>query len=971
MTLFYGLIILTNSVLGITATILSKHRAASYYFGLTTVFAAVWTFSIYQFFWAQDSLMVFSKLFSCQLAFFSAGIGVLFLVLLLLHYPRELIRSKAIKLTIATPVSLFFLASFQGLFVSDVTSELGIIYGPGHVFFGAYIIAFLLFVIGVSIYGLKTSTSYMDRLRLKFLIYSFILPTAAVFLSNFIGPILGYSQTSSIGPAFLTIFLAMNGYAIMKHQLFDIDVIIRKSIQYFSLSVCVFMVFFIVVFLYAQIFSYHGNDPLMSIIVATSIFVFSFPYLKQFFDELTEKVFFQVKKDYADILKKFSYESKKRQNSNDFSTHLIEVINKAAKLRSIFLYLKSTEGNYVLKEASSKEKKKLDRSLPKHIGESLEQVEQLSFLDDLKLKINDPFILDLATKGIQIILPLRHRGRSLGYIFIGEKLAESGFKKEELSFFKSVSDYASIELENLFFYDKIERTVFRVQKLNQFFLKTSTNFDDASIITKTMTHIQDTFNYKPALVFLNSTEGMRMYSKVLTMTESKEKRAALFLKTFLEEVKTTKTQREPYFLSGKQKKKVWHLLDLPLKKETETDILFLPFYVGNQLIAGSFCITTHSQSKVPWELLKAFSQQVAIILKNAGLYQLTKNTNSYHEELLDNMISGAILFDQHLCIRNINKNALSYLESSEEESLGKSLHELCKTDSKFEQVQKTFDTKQTITDEFQIVREGRVLDLSITTGYIDGVGHEAVIVILSDLSSIKSLQSRSQQLNRLSSLGMMASGIADEIKGPLESIKEIVEKTPQKWKEASFRQEYKEAVVPQVEKIDSFCRALLELGKPKTPKFEEINLETILSEVKTLLTGETQNTNIKLRVSSSSKETLIADKGQILHLLLNLGSNAIQSLKNTSGTVDMSVQDGPNQTIKLIINDTGQGIDFENTKKIFDPFFSTKEQHLGLGLTIAERIILAHSGSIKVQSKKDQGTSISILIPSLSRRVRT
>jgi signal transduction histidine kinase len=107
--------------------------------------------------------------------------------------------------------------------------------------------------------------------------------------------------------------------------------------------------------------------------------------------------------------------------------------------------------------------------------------------------------------------------------------------------------------------------------------------------------------------------------------------------------------------------------------------------------------------------------------------------------------------------------------------------------------------------------------------------------------------------------------------------------------------------------------------------------------------------------------TLMADHGQIYRAFLNIFINASQAMQN-GGTIDVQAHQGKEQ-VRVEVRDTGCGISQENLKRIFNPFFTTKDKGTGLGLSIVRKIIEGHRGTIAIESQEGKGTRVEVLLP--------
>ena len=154
------------------------------------------------------------------------------------------------------------------------------------------------------------------------------------------------------------------------------------------------------------------------------------------------------------------------------------------------------------------------------------------------------------------------------------------------------------------------------------------------------------------------------------------------------------------------------------------------------------------------------------------------------------------------------------------------------------------------------------------------------------------------------------------------------------------------------------------LTKVPEPRLERFKISDLMERVKLLMQGETSRANVELRVIHKVKNLeMYADVKLLEQILINLVVNAIDAVhEKEDGFIQMSAYIDGNQKV-IEISDNGSGIDPELLDKIFIPFFSTKEKGSGIGLSLSKHIMKMHEGTIRVQSKKDEGSSFFLVFP--------
>jgi signal transduction histidine kinase len=151
-------------------------------------------------------------------------------------------------------------------------------------------------------------------------------------------------------------------------------------------------------------------------------------------------------------------------------------------------------------------------------------------------------------------------------------------------------------------------------------------------------------------------------------------------------------------------------------------------------------------------------------------------------------------------------------------------------------------------------------------------------------------------------------------------------------------------------------------SRPQTPDIRECDLRGIIGKNIDFLRPELDKRNITIKAEIDGRPLrLPADHGQLYRAFLNIFINASQSMEN-GGTIDVHIQEDKEQ-FRVEIQDTGCGISQKNLKRIFNPFFTTKDKGTGLGLSIVRKIIEGHRGTIAIESQEGKGTRVEILLP--------
>jgi signal transduction histidine kinase/putative methionine-R-sulfoxide reductase with GAF domain len=216
---------------------------------------------------------------------------------------------------------------------------------------------------------------------------------------------------------------------------------------------------------------------------------------------------------------------------------------------------------------------------------------------------------------------------------------------------------------------------------------------------------------------------------------------------------------------------------------------------------------------------------------------------------------------------------------------------------------------------------------------------------------------------KLAALGQLAAGIAHEIRNPLTSINILIHSLRENLPSENIHREDLKVIEEEIHRINDIVDQFLRFAKPASPLLEKTGVFPIFEETLQLLKPQIEAQQISVQKDFQSLPPITIDKEQIKQVILNLILNAIQAMPE-GGQLELKGQASEDhQWIQLSIQDSGTGILPEDMNKLFDPFFSTREGGIGLGLSIAHRIIDQHHGKIEVESKPKKETLFTLWLP--------
>ena len=222
------------------------------------------------------------------------------------------------------------------------------------------------------------------------------------------------------------------------------------------------------------------------------------------------------------------------------------------------------------------------------------------------------------------------------------------------------------------------------------------------------------------------------------------------------------------------------------------------------------------------------------------------------------------------------------------------------------------------------------------------------------------------QADKLGAIGVIAAGMAHEIKNPLASIKGLTQVLPENLDDKEFIVKYIEIVPRQLDRINRIVEDLLAFSQPKELVVRPVDPEKVLTDVLRLVEGQCRKAGITVVTDCRPVPALQADPERLDQVFMNIILNAIQAMPN-GGTVNVKCQ-MTNDKCLIEISDSGQGIPAEKLPNIFDPFYTTKERGSGLGLAVTYRIVKEHGGEITAESQAGKGTTFKIWLPTAPKR---
>jgi len=341
---------------------------------------------------------------------------------------------------------------------------------------------------------------------------------------------------------------------------------------------------------------------------------------------------------------------------------------------------------------------------------------------------------------------------------------------------------------------------------------------------------------------------------------------------------------------------------------------------------------------------------------------------AYTDHVLASMTNGLMTIDLEKKIVTVNEMAERIIGRGKEGIAGFSMEQvLGEQHPLYKILMETLTQEKGISHiEVELKRDGESLWLIAGTSLLIG-GEEKTIgalVIFQDITQIKTLEEKLRQADRLAALGTLSAGLAHEIKNPLSAIKTFVQLLPQKVGNPSFMEKFNITVPREVDRINHLVEDLLELTRKRVRSLVDLKVDSLIHQVIDLHGEELKRRQIVFQ--DHLNKTILpvhGDAETLYRAFSNLIINAIQAMPN-GGTLSISSKlDSSSSSLEITFRDTGIGMDETTAKNIFNPFFTTKDKGVGLGLALTRKIIEDHRGTIEVVSETGIGTTFTVLLP--------
>lgn len=351
-------------------------------------------------------------------------------------------------------------------------------------------------------------------------------------------------------------------------------------------------------------------------------------------------------------------------------------------------------------------------------------------------------------------------------------------------------------------------------------------------------------------------------------------------------------------------------------------------------------------------------------------------SRSLYKVILDVLPHAILVLDGGLKVVVCNRGYQSLFLKSVEEIVGKQLSEVIPHKDLQNQARIVLQNREAGTKlvELHLDREkdsSKILRATITALHMEDVETSLCLIVLEDITQQMQLEEQLVQSEKLAGMGLLARSIAHEVGNPLSimaSTLQYIQNAHLDTENQNLREAI-ETIMDNIHQMHILLRSLSDFTGSKRPQFESCNLQRILSQLLTFISGEAEVHNISIHQEFDDNiPDCQVDSREIKQLFLNLFKNAIEAMPQRGKLcvkMHLVPKDSPRNEGRVLveISDTGMGISETDIQYVFRPFYSTKPKGTGLGLPFCRRVAEEHGGEISVKSQVGRGTTFMVTLP--------
>jgi PAS domain S-box-containing protein len=366
--------------------------------------------------------------------------------------------------------------------------------------------------------------------------------------------------------------------------------------------------------------------------------------------------------------------------------------------------------------------------------------------------------------------------------------------------------------------------------------------------------------------------------------------------------------------------------------------------------------------------LQAIAPSLGPVLVNLGLRENLSLEARFRNEVIENLPLGVVAVDRERRVLAWNRGAEAILGLDRDRARAAPIPRVPAGSWQHALILSLDEGETTVRAEHEVVRpDGTRLPVEVSTAPlrdVDGSVRGAVATLL-DVSSLKHMEDRIRQLDRLAALGRFASSVAHELRNPLTGIATGVQYLSRGFPDGDERHESVAFILREVVRLNTIIQDLFTATKQREVLARPTRVADVVEWALRGLAPAIEASGVRIdRPDADTWPTVSADTDQLQQVLLNLIQNAVQaSVAGGAVVVRAYRREGDRPEAVIEVEDAGHGIPKDELPRIFEPFFTTRPKGTGLGLFVAHGIVQRHGGALEVESEAGRGTRFRVVLP--------
>lgn len=385
------------------------------------------------------------------------------------------------------------------------------------------------------------------------------------------------------------------------------------------------------------------------------------------------------------------------------------------------------------------------------------------------------------------------------------------------------------------------------------------------------------------------------------------------------------------------------------------------------------------------EILKTVSGYIAVAIENSRLLQEQQQytdelalLKEFNESIVESVNVGLLAVDETGKITRCNSPFEEMMGIAREAAVGKLVEEIFDDSFALNLENILGQTKWHLTEIRNAYKlhtydaSGRSLILNVAVAPLRSISSQqtGAIIVLENVSSRVKLEETLQQSEKMSSIGLLAAGVAHEVNTPLTGVSSYTQMLLGMVPETDPKHALLQKMQRQTDRATNIVGNLLNFSRTgSATDFDDIDINKLLDDTLQLLEPQLRKSQVAIAKNyAKTAPKVYGDGGKLQQVFTNLIMNARDAMFE-GGTITLTTANGGKEVI-IEVHDNGTGIEPENLKKVFDPFFTTKGvgNGTGLGLAVTYGIVQEHAGSIEARSEPGEGTTFKLVFPAAGKR---